>query len=1113
MARNRRSRSAHSILAAFIVIVITAQAGQTGTAIRIGNVIDVPLGSSLELPISLDSIAPGVQIAGFDLLIKFDGYNMRVDSVIMGPLLAGCAWEYFTYRLGIDDYCPFPPCPESPVSLLRIVALAETNNGDIHPSCMANTPGELARLRVSTSSHPDRLCNLMPVRFYWKDCGDNMVALATTSDTLLLSDRVYEFGIRIDDPLQPFPSYQGAPSRCVGQFGTVEHVRGIDYYNGYFQFVCQNTTTDYVTVALGQTRNAARGQQVSLPIDFHRGLSSMETGGFDMLVTYDPTGLVFQSATPGPLLLNCGWEYFTYTVGADSNCTGAPCPIPLVRIVALAEINNGDLHPSCWLDSTGTLARLLFMVRQDSSVICGKFPVAFLWNDCGDNLFSSRAGDSVFFSRYVLDENGFSITQDTTLPTRFGAPSSCIAGSSVAPTRFVDYVNGYVAVECHPQIDYRGDLNLNGLAYEIADWVLFSEYFQIGDSAFTINPPLQRATSDVTLDGLELTMLDYIYMYRILTGLAVPWNDTTYFIGDSMYVDQDVNSRTVTITGPDSLAGLYLKFRGNVVPYFPMDSTDLVRSSFFDGLFTRILIGPQMSGMDTTPLFATGVVLTYNGSGVLEEVSGADYTNTYYSPFLTANSDPRNASVQIGRVNGVALGSQISIPVTLGGTWPNFEFSGFDLLLEYDGTIAALTGVTAGQLLTDCQWEYFTYRVGPGIVCDSVSCPSQSVRLVSVADINNGGIHPTCYADTMGVLANLSFQIDTSSAFACFHVPVRFAWADCGDNVFALKDTDTLVASRKVYDLSMGWPTEITGDVPLPSVHGTPSSCIAGSVLRGIDYYSGGFDIRCNDSIDARGDINLNGLAYEIADWVTFVNYFLLGPEAFTVNRHSQIAATDVNADGWALTAADLEYLLRVMVGDALPYPKLSVDSGSIATIVQDTLNYTVSLDYADSLGALYLVFLGEIDPIDTLVGGLSIGSVADSGVTRVLVSPWIGGSPDAQLSHVGAGLLFNYSGAGQLVFVDATYDGTQVTPTDIRGSDGICCRHRGNVEGWFDPSGVVDIGDLTELIGFLFGQSRMIIPYCWAEANCDGLGQVDIADISALVDFLFFGQALPPCQ
>jgi len=123
---------------------------------------------------------------------------------------------------------------------------------------------------------------------------------------------------------------------------------------------------------------------------------------------------------------------------------------------------------------------------------------------------------------------------------------------------------------------------------------------------------------------------------------------------------------------------------------------------------------------------------------------------------------------------------------------------------------------------------------------------------------------------------------------------------------------------------------------------------------RNIDFFNGGIDIVCADSIDARGDINLNNVGYEIADAVMFTNYFVKGVSAFGSHVAGSTAASDVNADGLALSVADLVYLIRVIVGDALPYPKTAPVQ---ATYVND--NGTLSVDIP--MGAAYVVIKGEV--------------------------------------------------------------------------------------------------------------------------------------------------------
>ncbi|UCC44504.1 MAG: PKD domain-containing protein [Candidatus Zixiibacteriota bacterium] len=81
--------------------------------------------------------------------------------------------------------------------------------------------------------------------------------------------------------------------------------------------------------------------------------------------------------------------------------------------------------------------------------------------------------------------------------------------------------------------------------------------------------------------------------------------------------------------------------------------------------------------------------------------------------------------------------------------------------------------------------------------------------------------------------------------------------------------------------------------------------------------------------------------------------------------------------------------------------------------------------------------------------------------------------------------------------------DRLEYSPETINGSVGIaqCCFNKtGNVN--FDPDDVVDIGDLTSLIDYLFISYSE--PHCLAEANTDGEGTVDIGDLTGLITYLF---------
>jgi hypothetical protein len=199
------------------------------------------------------------------------------------------------------------------------------------------------------------------------------------------------------------------------------------------------------------------------------------------------------------------------------------------------------------------------------------------------------------------------------------------------------------------------------------------------------------------------------------------------------------------------------------------------------------------------------------------------------------------------------------------------------------------------------------------------------------------------------------------------YLPIYFFWMDCGDNAISSKNGDTLFLEDRVFMFEgfEGPEHDITDHTfGFPGMYGITDDCLVGggpdkpAPLRFVDYRHGGVDIVCADSIDARGDINLNGVSYEIADAVMFTNYFINGLSAFTVNVEGSIAASDVNADGISLSVADLVYLIRVIQGDASPYPKPDPEAETIAIktqLMDNQLN--VAYTSATDLGAMLLRF------------------------------------------------------------------------------------------------------------------------------------------------------------
>lgn len=371
---------------------------------------------------------------------------------------------------------------------------------------------------------------------------------------------------------------------------------------------------DQPSAMLEVVQGAGLGEEVEVSILWANTDSTFEVGGFDLLIIYDWAALNLWSAETGQLLVDCDWEYFSYRYSS------LPPSYGLLRTVALADINDGDNHPTCYANSSGELASLRFLVADNQLYDCQFVPLRFYWTDCGDNVFSSKTGDSLFISRYVYDFDGSQIDSAAEFPTYYGASDACI--DSIPPgiaIRMIDFHNGGIDILCSDSIDVRGDVNLNGVPNEVADWVLFTSYFLYGLEVFNVDEELQVQATDINADGVTLTLDDLVYLWRIIIGDALPYPRPSV---DTAVFTQVPKTKTVSITYPDSLTAAYLVFRGNIVPISLVGVLDM--SYNFDGVYTRVLAFPSAFG-HFPPIFSPGPLLTYTGIGVLEQVYTSDY--------------------------------------------------------------------------------------------------------------------------------------------------------------------------------------------------------------------------------------------------------------------------------------------------------------------------------------------------------------------------------------------------------------------------------------------------------------------------------------------------------
>ncbi|MBD3257904.1 T9SS type A sorting domain-containing protein [candidate division GN15 bacterium] len=415
-------------------------------------------------------------------------------------------------------------------------------------------------------------------------------------------------------------------------------------------------------------------------------------------------------------------------------------------------------------------------------------------------------------------------------------------------------------------------------------------------------------------------------------------------------------------------------------------------------------------------------------------ISVSDSANTC-DPCSPSNSDEccftvevRSMAVYIEKIHDQIQGEETTVSIDmLGGDFNNWAIGGFDLLIAYDASALNFMFATEGDFFVDCGWEYFTYREGANGNCGG-GCPTGLVRIVGLAETNNGAAHPDCFDNSgndLTQLATMTFLVSNDRTLECQYVPIKFFWVDCGDNGFSDVSGEYFLISRWVFDYfgtegEDSW-VQVNTESDLPTYYGAPSVCDVftekGEPLRAVDFYNGGVDIICADSIDAVGDINLNGISYEVADAVMLTNYFIEGLSAFGTHVDGSIAASDANKDGNPLTVADLVYIIRVVIGDAVPYDKLDVVHATYA--YEDNV---LSIDR--EMGAVYAVFEGVVD-VDLLANNMEIRTGVRDGNTHVVVYP------DAiNATFQGEFLRANGRLIGSPEF--ATYDGATVAAKNV---------------------------------------------------------------------------------
>jgi hypothetical protein len=398
------------------------------------------------------------------------------------------------------------------------------------------------------------------------------------------------------------------------------------------------------------------GQTVSAYVKIRNGYP---LGGLDLLICYDPTGLTFLDAEPVGNL--AAWEWFTYRHYYQDNCGGG-CPTGYLRVLAMADLDNGpDVHPDdAEFYLHDEIVKLNFYVTADRNFIGQCLPVSFCTMDCGDNTLSSKSGDTLFVP--------------------IGSDISCI-DSQKEVARDIIYLCGAIICIREP-IDDRGDINLNGIANEVGDAVLLTNFFIYGESVWDpVWKDSQLLASDVNDDGVVATVADLVYLIRIITGDANPYPAnppklSPYASTGSVSYRVENGAMTVSTNSSVDLGGAAFVFRYSGVavgtPSLSDAASDMrIRSAAAGGEF-RVLVSPDYEMMTrvqagNNDLFTVPV----EGDGRIELVESqlSDGNGALMSTVASAVRVPQSYALHQNYPNPFNAGTVIPFDLKKAGDW------------------------------------------------------------------------------------------------------------------------------------------------------------------------------------------------------------------------------------------------------------------------------------------------------------------------------------------------------------------------------------------------------------------------------------------------------------
>jgi hypothetical protein len=389
------------------------------------------------------------------------------------------------------------------------------------------------------------------------------------------------------------------------------------------------------------------GGVVEIPVTIFSGV---DIGGFKFYIEYDPTVMMFLGVERGDLIDDFDGYYdeynhtkryfFQYFETRMLPCY-QQCETYKIKVVGIADM------PDNWITGPlvageGELLVLRFKVARDANLQDLFLPVIWEFDydfDLKAPSFSSAGGESLY-----VDQNW---------PGELTGPNY-----DIFP--IVTFENGGVKI-CSDAYCWTGDLNLNEYAYEIADAVLYANYFIYGPEVFDIDYDLQILASDVNKDGFYPSIADFVFLVRIILEDISPKHKLapTSELANVTVVTQGDAVKVVSNSNTSIGAALYVfKHSGEVANMTSLSDMNVKYSDANGEL--RVLVysfeGKSISGV--TDLFS------FEAKGVeLVEVNAADFYGSAMKSTITTKVLPTKFALMNNYPNPFNLNTNISFAV------------------------------------------------------------------------------------------------------------------------------------------------------------------------------------------------------------------------------------------------------------------------------------------------------------------------------------------------------------------------------------------------------------------------------------------------------------------